>query len=136
MRQLRNWMWAYVALAAICLARPPLAQDAFTGSWQVRCTPTSSTLALGAETFDDGFIFDEGQFSASAYMGLGFTPGAYSIDATGKMTITLSSADRGSVRWSGRVSGSTISGYITWTKPDGSVFKYRYTGSAVTNPNE
>jgi len=40
------------------------------------------------------------------------------------------------VRWSGRVSGSTISGYITWTKPDGSVFKYCYTGSAVTNPNE
>jgi hypothetical protein len=87
---------------------------------------------LGANPFDDGFLFEGGQFSAQAYAGLGFSPETYTVDDTGKFVAILSSPDRGSVRWAGRLNGGTIYGRITWTKPDGTVFTYTYTGSVAT----
>ena len=134
MRHLRGiFRWTGVFILALLLAPLTRADDAFTGGWQVKCTPTSATVTLGGDAFDDGMLFENNQFSAQAYAGLGFTPASYSIDDTGKFTATLVSDDRGTVIWKGRVGASGIYGWITWTKPDGSIFKYKYTGTAVSN---
>jgi hypothetical protein len=107
------------------------ADDAFAGAWQVHCTPTTSTVSLGADLFDDGFLFENGQFSASAYACMGFAPAAYTVDSTGRFTATLTSDERGTVVWRGRAGAGSLYGSITWTKPDGSVFKYHYTGTPI-----
>ena len=123
--------WCAIGLLSLLIASPALADDVFTGGWQVKCTPNSATVALGGDAFDDGMLFENGQFSAQAYAGLGFTPASYSIDATGKFTATLTSSDRGTVIWKGRVGTGTIHGVILWTKPDNTLYKYYYTGTAA-----
>lgn len=120
-----------MVLLTMVFASTARAEDIFAGGWQVKCTPYSATMALGADAFDDGFLFENDQFSAQAYAGLGFTPGAYTVDSTGKFTATLTSSDRGTVVWKGRAATGSIHGWITWTKPDGTIFKYSYTGTAV-----
>jgi hypothetical protein len=133
MRHLRVFTWSAIALLAVLLSPAARANDDFAvaGGWQVTCTPNSATVTLGADAYADGFLFENGTFSAQAFAGLGFTPATYSVDSTGKFTATLVSDDRGSVVWKGRVSTGTIHGSVTWTKPDGSVFKYYYTGAAT-----
>jgi hypothetical protein len=122
---------AIVVMAMLFAAPAARADDAFAGAWQVHCTPTTATVALGADVFDDGFLFENGQFSASAYACMGFVPSAYTIDSSGKFTATLTSSDRGTVVWRGRAGTGSVYGWITWTKPDGSVFKYQYTGTPI-----
>jgi hypothetical protein len=122
---------------AMCFATTARADDAFSGQpWQVHCTPGTSTVALGGDTFDDGFLFENGNFTAQAYMIMGFTPAAYTVDTTGKFTATLTSLDRGTVVWRGRATGNSIYGSVTWTKPDGSVFKYHYTGTPIVQSTD
>jgi hypothetical protein len=138
MRKLRGLLgWLGVVVVAMCFASTARADDAFSGQpWQVHCTPGTSTVALGGDAFDDGFLFENGNFSAQAYMIMGFTPAAYTIDSTGKFTATLTSTDRGTIVWHGRASGNSIYGSITWTKPDGSIFKYHYTGTPVVQTSD
>jgi hypothetical protein len=124
--------WTMVAVLVMLFPSPVArADDAFAGAWQVHCTPTTSTVSLGADLFDDGFLFENGQFSASAYACMGFAPAAYTIDSTGRFTATLTSDERGTVVWRGRAGAGSLYGSITWTKPDGSVFKYHYTGTPI-----
>ena len=134
MRQLRFMLgWTAVVLLSMLITPIAHADDAFAGGWQVQCTPRSATVALGGDIFDDGFLFENNQFSAQAYAAMGFTPAGYSIDSTGKFTATLTSTDRGTVVWKGKVGNGSIYGWITWTKPDGTIFKYTYTGSPVSS---
>jgi hypothetical protein len=123
--------WSLIAVLTMLFVPSARGDDAFMGSWQVHCTPTSATTDLGGDAFDDGFIFENGNFSAQAYLGMGFTPSSYTIDSTGKFTATLVSDTRGTVVWRGRVASGAIHGWITWTKADGSVFKYTYTGNVA-----
>ena len=78
MRYLRSALgWSVMLLLTMLFVPSARGDDAFSGGWQVHCTPNSASTDLGADAFDDGFLFENGNFSAQTYLGMGFTPSSY-----------------------------------------------------------
>jgi len=121
-----------LAASLALLALPRIVHaDAFAGTWQAKLTPDEASAAAGAKTFDDALIFEQNQLLTEGFAFLGFNPGAYVIPEgqTTRFTASLDSNVKGTLAWSGSVSGGTISGTLTWTKADGTVWRYTYAGT-------
>lgn len=116
---------------------PPVASgdpspgDPFDGEWTVTATPDEDAVADGQGKFDEALLFHDGQFSAAVFAMFGFTPAEYTVSyETGPAVFTASlvSSDRGTLRWSGRVTRIGMGGTLVWTRADGTVSHYDVVG--------
>jgi hypothetical protein len=117
----------------VAAGRPMIASakgDPFTGAWTVSVTADDPTQG---NNFDDVLTFKGDQFVSDAMSKRGFattqynewtTPmGAASFDAKPH------SDAQGDAAWHGDVAGDQLTGTLIWTKKDGTVVHFSYSGS-------
>ncbi len=118
---------ALVALASPALARKP-ARSPEQGTWKIKVTPDADAAARGEKQTEDTLVIEQGIFRSTAWDSYGFPPTPYTLQGT---TFTTDPASRqaGKVHWSGIVTGDAVAGRMVWTRKDGSVFSYTFSGS-------
>jgi hypothetical protein len=107
--------------------------DAFAGTWNVTVTPDSATLQKGGMEFTDAMVFQQQETSellTENFAYLGFNSGAYTIPADKPLEFaaTMESGTKGSLAWSGAVANGLLHGTLVWTKPDGVVWTFAFSG--------
>ena len=106
--------------------------DPFEGEWVVQVTPDQATANSGQDAFSEAVLFHNGEFSAAAFAGFGFSPSSYTLsEVTGQVVFTasLTSNDRGTLTWTGHQSISGVVGQLLWARQDGSTFTYQIAGA-------
>jgi hypothetical protein len=104
--------------------------DALDGySWKVKVTPIEMK---DAKEFDDTLSFKANMFSSAALAKKGFKPVAFDSDVRrfgpAAFTAVQKSDAEGSAKWTGTVTGVSISGDLVWTKKDGTEVHYSFSG--------
>jgi hypothetical protein len=98
------------------------------GTWTVKVTPDAASAAKGEKEFDDTLVLHKGKFRSSACEAYGFGEAAYRVEGNHWMADGASPKE-GRNHWHGELTGGTVDGEMTWTKLDGSVLNYTFTGS-------
>jgi hypothetical protein len=98
------------------------------GTWKVQVTPESDAAARGEKEFEDTLVLNKGKFESTACVPYGFGTVPYQVEA-GTWMANMDSPKEGKTHWHGEVSGDSISGKMTWTKPDGTVLSYAFSGT-------
>ncbi|PYQ12051.1 MAG: hypothetical protein DMH00_06855 [Acidobacteria bacterium] len=101
------------------------------GIWQVKITPDPDAAAKGEKESEDQLLLRKGRFHSPGCDAFGFGPAPYRTAGGTWMSDTESKTD-GRIHWHGEVSGDSISGEMVWTKTDGTVLKYGFTGSRAS----
>jgi hypothetical protein len=114
--------------------RQTLARDIFEKTkWKIAVEPDDDSRKSGGKKFDDTISFKGNKLESEELKKHGFEPGAYEGDvrggAMGTFKATQTSEKEGKAEWSGTITASEMKGELTWTKADGTVLKYSYTGS-------
>ena len=107
---------------------PKAAPPPEEGTWKVTVVPDSEAAAKGEREFDDTLILGKGKFKSTASAPHGFGEAAYRTEA-GTIMADMSSPKEGTNHWHAEVSGDAISGKMTWTKSDGTVLHYSFSGA-------
>ena len=115
---------------ALALATQTLAKDPFEKTtWKIKAEPSEG----GGKAFDDTISFKGGKFESKMLKDKGFDPADYEDNTTraglGGFKATQKSEKEGEAVWTGTVTATEIKGELKWTKKDGSVVQYTYTGS-------
>jgi hypothetical protein len=125
---------ALLAIASLFLiAAIPLQRrtDRFEGIWNIKVSPDDQ-----GRGWDDQITFKGQQFSSKTMAAKGFGPTMYESDTRGvqmnTFTATAKSNKEGKMEWSGLTAvGDEIKGEIKWTKSNGDVANYTYTGTII-----
>lgn len=101
------------------------------GLWQVTVVPNEDAARAGQQVFRDTLLFEEdSSFTAEAFGPMGFAPAAAESGSVEQsFSCTQQNDSQGTLTWSGTSSGRSISGTMTWTKPDGTVYQYSFSGT-------
>jgi hypothetical protein len=122
-RNIHFSLLVFVAVSALAMG----AGDPLEYQWNVQVTPESS-----GNGFNDVLTFKQGLFTSQWFEKKGFKPGQYDEDTRkfgpATFTVTLSSDANGAVKWTGTVAATSITGDMVWTKKDGTVVNYSYSG--------
>jgi len=120
--------------ALVCVAAGPRAiklgtGDPYPGTWNITLSPSDT----GGKQFDEVLTFANNQLSAKVMATHGFGPAPYDEDIRGlgqsKFSCKQTSDTEGKIDWQGYTTGQDLTGTMTWTKKDGSVVHYDFTGS-------
>jgi hypothetical protein len=108
-------------------------RDAFNGTWKVTVAPADDDASkAGAKEFKDTLTFKANQFESATLKAKGFKAQEYDEDTRSGIAATfkceVKSEKEGSVKWTGTSTAGQIKGELEWTKADGTVLKYTYTG--------
>jgi len=98
------------------------------GTWNVKVTPDAATEAAGEKEFDDTLVLRKGKFRSTACEPQGFKETRYRLEENHWMSDTKS-PEEGRKHWHGEVTGDSVEGQMTWTRPNGAVLNYTFTGS-------
>ncbi len=132
---------ATIILSAICLmllgaaaAPTPLMRDPLVGTWSVTVTPDNDARHDGEKDFKETLIFKGATFEATVWKKHGFEAGPYEEDirqgGVGAFTaVQNSKTGEGTANWSGSVMAVDMRGDLKWTKKDGTVENYTFTGT-------
>ncbi|OLC54115.1 MAG: hypothetical protein AUH92_04680 [Acidobacteria bacterium 13_1_40CM_4_69_4] len=119
-------------LAVVVIATPAMAKKQTRspeqGTWKVKVTPDAEAAAKGEKQTEDTLMIQQGIFRSTAWDPFGFPPVPYTLQGT-TFTADPVSRQAGRIHWSGIVSGDTVAGRMVWTKKDGSVFSYTFSGA-------
>ena len=139
MRLVSSLVLAAVCLFAVALhaeLKPiPLGRDALQGKWKVTITPDEDARKAGEKEFKDELTFKGSTFNAAeCNKKYGFETGMYEDDVhpggIGGFTATQKSKTTyGTMKWSGLVAASELTGDIEWTKKDGTKLNFTFKGS-------
>jgi hypothetical protein len=121
-----------VAVLAIVLLGSSMSRarmsDPFEGNWKITATPDGAD----GKAFDDVLNFNGGKLTSTQMQKNGFKTTAYDDDTRGRTTATFTAEAKsdkgGTMKWNGTITGPEIRGDLEWTKPDGKVIHYSYTG--------
>jgi hypothetical protein len=96
--------------------------------WKVTVTPDD-----GGKPYEDTLTFKNGKFTSENGKKHEFAETEYEGDfrggQIGTFTATAKSKKEGSAKWTGTLAAGQIQGTLAWTKADGSVVNYTYTGA-------
>lgn len=103
------------------------------GVWKIHITPDKSAADDGAKDFNENIVFSNGELQAENFVFYGFDFASYAMGNPNKNSFTsaMTSGTAGSLNWSGAATDprGTISGKLVWTKADGAVWRFTYTGT-------
>ena len=133
---MRNKSWALPVLVVALVATAGMAllpakakvKVNVEGTWNVHVTPEAGAAAKGEKEFDDTLLLQKGKFHSSACDAYGFGQTPYRVEENHWMSDGVSTKE-GKNHWHGEVTGDSVSGQMTWTKADGSVLNYTFTGT-------
>jgi len=101
------------------------------GTWKVKVSPDADAAAKGEKEFDDTLILHKGKFRSTACDAFGFGEAPYRVEESHWMSDPESKKE-GKNHWHGEVAGDSVTGQLTWTKTDGSVLNYTFTGTRAS----
>lgn len=134
---MRNRLFQFgllVLVLAVAFSGPALAAKKkkvdMEGTWNVKVTPDAATAASGEKEFDDSLVLHKGKFRSSAGEPKGFEQASYRLEENHWMA-DATSREEGRRHWHGEVTGDSVEGQMTWTRPNGAVLNYTFTGSRV-----
>jgi hypothetical protein len=121
------------ALLLFSFAQLALATDPFEGTtWHITVTPDDDARGSGERGFDDTLTFKAGKFTSDTFKAKGFDAIDFDSDTRrgplAAFTANTKSDSNGTAKWTGTTTGSDISGNLVWTKADGSVVNFSFTG--------
>jgi len=116
-----------VVIATPALAKKPT-RSPEQGTWKVKVTPDGDAASKGEKQTEDTLMIEQGIFRSTAWDPYGFPPVPYTLQGT-TFTADPVSRQAGKIHWSGIVSGDTVAGRMLWTKKDGSVLNYTFSGT-------
>lgn len=118
-------------IAVPCMAMM-LADGLQDTKWKIKVTPDEDARGSGGKEFDDVLIFKGPNFTSQALAKQGFKPVVYDDDTRrfgpASFTATPESDKGDKAKWTGTVTATAIKGELVWTKKDGKVLSYTYTG--------
>lgn len=120
-----------IAVASLLLGAPFASADSFSGAWSVHASPIELSADESQNAFTDGLLFREGMLSSAAFAMLGFAPVEYQLCTEGSrdsITATFASDQRGTLSYKLIKMTTGLTGYLIWTKPDGSISRYEIEG--------
>jgi hypothetical protein len=118
-------------LVLVMLATPALAKKKRPheyGTWNIRITPDASAAATGEKAAKDTLVLQQGVFRSETWYVYGFTSAGYTIHGK-DFAVDTESRQNGKMHWSGMIDGDSIAGRLVWTKKDGTVLSYTFSGS-------
>lgn len=120
------------AIAFTSTARA-VGRDAFNGTWKVTITPADDDSSkAGGKEFKDTLTFKASQFESATLKAKGFKAHEYEEDTRSGIAATfkceVKSDKEGTAKWSGTSTAGQIKGELEWTRADGTVGKYTFTG--------
>lgn len=109
------------------------ARDALVGTWKIKVAPDADAAKTGEKEIDDKITFKGSKFVSETWKKKHkFEAADYEEDSRSgviaQFKAKLESKTGGKMEWSGTTSANQIKGEVTWTKPDGTVLKYTYSG--------
>jgi hypothetical protein len=124
-----------LVLAAGAAAPPIFSKDksGAEGVWKVKVTPDADAAAKGEKESDDTLVLKGGKFHSTGCDPYGFGPAAYRTEGN-HFLADAESKKEGKIHWHGEVSGDSVNGQMTWTKSDGSVVNYTFSGTRSGEP--
>ena len=131
---MRNGLFAFGLLILVLAVASPGAAIAARGkageegTWKVKVTPDAASAAKGEKEFDDTLVLRKGKFRSTACEAHGFGEASYRVEGSHWMS-DAGSRKEGRNHWHGEVTGDSVEGQMTWTRADGSVLNYTFTGS-------
>ena len=143
----RTSHWARLFIATVALIA--MSQSAFgqlalptapTGCWKLVVTADAAAKAAGRDDFIEYVYFQGNTFDGQEIARLGFDPGPITAGVNGlgqtTFSVTLVSGSQGTVVANGLYLVTSMSGTLKWTRPDGRVYTYNFTGAPYTpDPN-
>jgi hypothetical protein len=102
------------------------------GVWKIHVTPDTLSAQNGANDFNESIVFVNGELQAENFVFYGFDFAAYAMGNPDKNSFTsaMSNATKGNLDWTGAATtNGSISGNLVWTKADGTVWRFTYTGT-------
>ncbi|MGF1634042.1 MAG: hypothetical protein ACFCVE_09365 [Phycisphaerae bacterium] len=126
-------------VAAQALAEETALPDPFAGTWRISADPDAASSQAGQKPFKESLLFVGGRLSGEALSMYGFTPAEYTLGGeAGDVTFaaTMRSEHRGRIVFVGRANPARLVGKLEWTKPDGQVHTYDFTGQPFTPDKE
>jgi hypothetical protein len=129
-----------ICAAGACLAAGPQWRnlsrgERFAGSWAITLTPNGVDASQpGATKFDEVLTFNVNVMTTQELAKHGFKEASYDSDersfGPAKFNCTQTSDAEGKIEWQGLTStGDDLQGTMTWTKKDGSVIHYDFSGN-------
>jgi hypothetical protein len=117
-------------LIVFTLATQALAKDPFEKTtWKIKAEPAEGD----GKAFDDTLTFKGSKFESKMLKDKGFEAATYEDNTTraglGGFKATQKSDKEGEAVWTGTVTATEMKGELKWTKKDGSVVSYTFTGS-------
>lgn len=122
---------AVMCVMALSYARAEApAVDPYPGAWMLTVTPDSPSEQKGARLFETAVVFESETFSSEAFGPMGFCPQPYTLSGQQNPTfsVTLSNPTQGTLQWSGQLTGGKLTGTLCWTKANGKVLNYSFSG--------
>ena len=117
-------VFAFVATPALARKKKPTEY----GSWNVSVTPDSDAAARGEKATKDTLLMQQGVFRSEAWYMYGFTSAGYKIHGS-DFAVDTESRQNGKIRWTGLITGDSIAGRMVWTRKDGTVLSYTFSGA-------
>jgi hypothetical protein len=100
--------------------------------WHITVTPDDDARGAGERPFEDDVTFKGGKFISDHFTAKGFAPVDYDSDTRrgplAAFTVNAKSDTNGTLKWTGTTTGADITGDLVWTKADGSVANFSFTG--------
>jgi len=116
-------VFAFVATPALARKKP-----SEYGSWNVSVTPDADAAAKGEKASKDTLVLQQGVFRSEAWYLYGFTSAGYKVHGK-DFAVDTESKQNGTIRWSGLINGDSIAGRMVWTRKDGTVLNYTFSGA-------
>ena len=133
---MRRFFLPLTMLACLIFLAASARPDPFSDTrYKVTVTPDDEAARAGEKAFEDTLIFKGGTFVATQCEKHGFGPVQFQDDTrrggVGSFTAEPVSEKEGKAKWTGTVTGASIRGEMQWTKKDGTVLNYTYTGEKM-----
>jgi len=130
------WLAAFaVILSTGVMASPQVAVLDGT-SWKIDVEPDGMAKDKGEKQFKETLTFADGNVSLSAPK-VGFEASPYSVSKSGEnqkdftFKAERASAGEGNSVWTGTVHENNVKGKLIWTKNDGTVLTYSFSGNKL-----
>jgi len=122
---------AAVLLALLTTATPLVAKKKTQNeeaSWNIKITPDTQAAAEGEKAMEDTLILQQGFLRSKVGTDEhAFGTGPYALKGS-EFTAQIKSNYEGKIDWSGLWTGDTIAGRMVWTRRDGTVLPYTFSG--------
>jgi len=115
-----------VAVTPLVAKKKPQNEES---SWNIRITPDSKAAGEGEKVINDTIILQQGFLRSKVSTDEhAFGTGPYTLKGK-EITAQIKSNYEGKIDWSCLWTGDTIAGRMVWTRRDGAVLTYTFSGA-------